>query len=338
MKKRPAFLTALGILLVSILFTAPASADKRVALIIGNGAYQKVPALPNPPNDAKDIAASLERLGFKVKQISNGSFETMRRGLIDFGIETRGSDIAVVFYAGHGMEVGGENWLIPTDAELVSDATIDQEAIGLRSIVLMVSNASKLGLVMLDACRNNPFAAKMQRSLRTRAVEQGLARVEPTGSVLVAYAARDGTTAADGAGRNSPFTGALLRNLETPGLEINFLFRNVRDDVIATTKREQEPFVYGSLSRNTIFLREPQFNASGQPTVQADEVAWSFLRSTEDADALQRFVREYPDSSRRKEAEQRIAEIAQSPKGRTTPKSAFQSCFKMNGKQICEQN
>ena len=141
----------------------------------------------------------------------------MRRALIEFGQRARRAEIAVVFFAGHGMEVGGENWLIPTDAELKTDLNAEHEAIALRSILPMVSAASKLGLVMLDACRNNPFAAKMQRTVRTRAVSRGLTYVEPSGSVLVAYAARDGTTAADGQGRNSPFTARCSRIWRRPG-------------------------------------------------------------------------------------------------------------------------
>jgi hypothetical protein len=236
---------------------APASAAERVALVIGNGAYQKVPALPNPARDAADIGTALERLNFKVTRLSNVGAAEMRRAIVDFGRTTEGSEMAIVFYAGHGMEAGGENWLIPTDAELRSDTDVENEAISLRSISLQVSKARQLGLVILDACRNNPFAAKMQRSLRTRAVTRGLAPTEPTDNVLVAYAARDGTTANDGDGRNSPFTTALLRNIETPGLEISFLFRNVRDEVMTATKREQQPFVYGSLSKEAIYLKPP---------------------------------------------------------------------------------
>ena len=146
------------------------------------------------------------------------------------------SEMAVVFFAGHGMEINGDNWLIPVDAELRTDLDAEQEAISLRAVTLMVSAASKLGLVVLDACRNNPFAAKIKRTNATRAVTRGLSRVEPTNSVLVVYAAKDGTTAADGAGGNSPFTTAFLKYLETPGIEINFLFRNVRDDVIPQPK------------------------------------------------------------------------------------------------------
>jgi uncharacterized caspase-like protein len=325
---------AVGLLLVS----GAAHTQGRVALVIGNSAYQKVPALPNPTNDAADVSAALERLGFFVTRLSDGSYDGMRRALLQFSAASRGSEMAVVFYAGHGMEIGGENWLIPTDAQLLSDVDVEQEAIGLRSILLMVSNASRLGLVILDACRNNPFAAKMQRSMRTRSVDRGLARVEPTGSVLVAYAAKDGTTAADGGGRNSPFTSALLRNLEVPGLEINFMFRNVRDDVIATTKREQEPFIYGSLSRDAIFLKAtlPPGNASAAvPGSASDEIAWAYVRDSNDAGQLRRFISEFPQSARRPEAEKLLAAAESNPVPRASSKPATKTCFTFNGQQVC---
>jgi len=242
---------------------APASADgKRVALVIGNSAYRNVPALPNPANDAADVAAALTRLGFTVALITNATFDEMRRGLIALGRDAAGADMAVVYFAGHGMEISGENWLIPVDAELKRDADAENEAVSLHSVMLQVSNATSLGLVMLDACRNNPFAAKMQRSLALRAVtSSGLGRIEPLGNVLVAYAARDGTTALDGDGRNSPFTTALLHNIEAPGVEVTFMFRNVRDDVMEATSNEQQPFVYGSLSRRAIYLAAPPSSA-----------------------------------------------------------------------------
>jgi uncharacterized caspase-like protein len=240
---------------------APASADgKRVALVIGNSAYRNVPELPNPANDAGDIAAAFRRLGFAVTLMTNATFDQMRRGLIGFGREAAGADMAALYFAGHGMEISGENWLIPIDAELTRDTDAENEAISLRSVMLQVSNTTSLGVVMLDACRNNPFAAKMRRSLALRdAGRGGLGRIEPVGNVLVAYAARDGTTALDGDGRNSPFAAALLRNIETPGVEVTFMFRNVRDDVMEATGNEQQPFVYGSLSRKAIYL-------AGQPS------------------------------------------------------------------------
>ncbi|MBW7960872.1 caspase family protein [Bradyrhizobium sp. BR 10261] len=234
---------------------AEAAEAKRVALVIGNGAYRNVPALLNPPNDANDLAAALRRLGFTVSLATNASFDEMRRGLIALGREAAGADMAAVYFAGHGMEINGENWLIPVDAELKRDTDAANEAINLQSVMLQVSNTTSLGLVILDACRNNPFAAKMNRSIATRAAPvSGLGRIEPVGNVLVAYAARDGTTALDGDARNSPFAAALLRNIEAPGVEVTFMFRNVRDDVMEATRNAQQPFVYGSLSRKAIYL------------------------------------------------------------------------------------
>jgi hypothetical protein len=256
-------------IVLALVAAYPAFAQNRVALVIGNAGYRHVPALVNPTNDAADTAASLGRLGFAVTRIENADYDGMRRALLDFSHRARGAEVAAVFFAGHGMEAGGENWLIPVDAGLRTDTDFEHEAIGLKAVMLAVSGASRLGLVMLDSCRNNPFAAQMQRTARTRAVERGLARVEPTGSVLVAYAARDGTTAADGSGRNSPFTSALLRHIETPGLEINFLFRNVRDDVLAAT-RSQEPYVYGSLSRDPIYLKAPASPGSAVATAPSN--------------------------------------------------------------------
>ena len=206
-----------------LLSAISASAQTRVALVIGNGAYRHVPALPNPGNDAGDIAASLERLGFSVRRVENGRFEDMRRALLDFGRGRATAEMAVVFFAGHGMEVGGENWLIPIDAELQDRHRHRAEAVAPQERHADGrGRVASSGWSILDACRNNPFAAKMQRTVRTRAVDRGLTRIEPTGSVLVAYAAKDGTTAADGSGRNSPFTAALLKHLETPGSRDQF--------------------------------------------------------------------------------------------------------------------
>jgi Caspase domain len=205
------------------------------------------------------------------------------------------------------MEIGGENWLIPVDAELKGDSDAEQEAISLRAVTLMVSSASKLGLVVLDACRNNPFLVNMRRTIASRAVDRGLGRIEPINNVLVAYAAKDGTTAADGEGHNSPFTAALLKYLETPGLEINFLFRNVRDDVIASTKGEQQPFIYGSLAKEAIYLKPPP---AASASFDIDQIAWALVKDTTDEAALRRFVAQYPRSPLRKEAEARIAVLA----------------------------
>src|SRR6267154_5178775 len=225
--------------------------------------------------------------------------------------------MAVFYFAGHGVEIDGNNWLLPTDAELKSDVDARTEAIGLRSAMDAVATARTLGLVILDACRNNPFSS-LRRAGATRSVQMlGLAPVEPADNVLVAYAARDGTVAADGAGRNSPYAAALLKHIETPGLEVDFLFRNVRDDVMAATKNEQQPFVYGSLSSTEIYFKAapvgPATAGDATPPPDAAEIAWSFLRATNDVSTLTRFVDRFPESSRVSDAKVRIASLATAP-------------------------
>jgi uncharacterized caspase-like protein len=304
-------------LATSLLVVQPALAQQaRVALVIGNGAYEKAPELPNPTRDAADVGRALERLNFKVTQVKNATAQEMRKAVVEFGRSAEGADLAVVFYAGHGIEVGGENWLIPTSAELRSDTDIESEAISLRSVSLQVSKARKLGLVILDACRNNPFAAKMKRSISTRAVARGLAPTEPSDNVLIAYAARDGTTASDGDGRNSPFTASLLRHIETPGLEISFLFRRVRDDVMAATRREQQPFVYGSLSKEEIYLKAPAASAlvpaalpPALATPAEDEKSWLAIQTSTAASPYEEFLIRYPRSSHVTEVRQRIKDF-----------------------------
>jgi outer membrane protein assembly factor BamD (BamD/ComL family) len=217
------------------------------------------------------------------------------------------------------MEMDGENWLVPVDAELKTDLDMNQEAISLSSIILKVTPATKLGLVILDACRNNPFSGKMKRTVATRAIGRGLSRIEPTNNVLVAYSAKDGTTAIDGAGRNSPFTTALLKYLEVPGLEINFLFRDVRDDVISVTNGEQQPFVYGSLSKEAIFFKPPP---AAPPPPAPDVIAWSLIKETTDEAALKRFATQYPNSALRKDAEARIAALEAAAAAKPVPPRA----------------
>ncbi len=302
----------LTVLLIGLM-AAPCAgnAQSRVAFVVGNSTYQNASILPNPVNDASDISDSLKRLGFDVKTLTNATFDEMRRGLINFGQRARGAEFAVIFFAGHGMEISGENWLIPVDAQLSTDLDVANETIGLQSLTRAVSNTTRLGLVILDACRSNPFLPKMQRTSLTRAVDRGFSRVEPNDNVLVAYSARDGTTANDGSGRNSPFTSSLLKNIETPGLDVRFLFAGVRDDVMAATNREQQPFLYGSLSRDLIYFRLPPAGKATGNTVPLDEMAWSFIKETSDVRQLRQFIDQFPGSARRVEAEQALAALAE---------------------------
>jgi uncharacterized caspase-like protein len=329
-----------------------AQASKKVALVIGNSAYRSVPALSNPLNDARELGDALARLGFSVSRVNNATYDKMRRAFLEFGRVARNAETAVVFYAGHGIEVGGENWLIPIDAELKSDTDVDHEAIGLKGAMGTVESASRLGLVILDACRNNPFQAKMHHSTRTRSVSRGLVQVEPSGNVLVAYSAKDGTLSADGEGRHSPFTAALLRHIETPGLEVGFLFRNVRDDVMKATNREQQPFVYGSLPREAIYLHpnapatvavpatEPA--AAPAPTPDIEVAYWNSIRESTNIGELESYLKSYPYGVFAALAKLRIAELKRraeaadrdAPPLGPVPKGS--KCFSFQGRQFCE--
>ena len=247
---------SLLLLLLSLLLTltTASGAQERVALVVGNMNYAHAPRLANPLNDAQDVGAALGRLGFTVTTLENADYAALRQGLLAFTAAAARAQVAVVFYAGHGIEVDQHNYLIPVDARLAHDRQVAFETVPLAWVSDAVAGASEFSLVILDACRENPFAASMRRSGAARAIGRGLAKVEPAKETLVAYAAKAGTLASDGSGRNSPYTTALLRYLEEPGLEVGLMFRKVRDAVLAATGRVQEPFTYGSLSSDGVYL------------------------------------------------------------------------------------
>ena len=258
MMKSPGYLKLHRFLVAAVLLLVaqPALAEKRVALVLGNSAYQSVPPLPNPVNDAAVIAATLKEAGFDVVDSRRDlpAAET-RRALRDFADRARDADIAVVYYAGHGIEVDGTNYLIPVDAKLERDTDVFDEAFSLDRILLAIEPAKKLRLVILDACRDNPFAKGMRRTVASRSIERGLAKIEPASpNTLIAYSAKAGSTALDGDAGNSPFTLALAKHLTTPGLDVRRAFGFVRDDVLKTTGNRQEPFVYGSLGGDDVPL------------------------------------------------------------------------------------
>src|SRR6476620_10040707 len=240
-----------------ILLTAhPALADKRVALVIGNSSYRNVAKLTNPANDAAAVAAMFKAAGFDaVDSKLNLTVSELRKTLRDFGNTSRDADVAVVYYAGHGIELDGNNYLIPVDATLETDADVLDETLPLDRVLFAVEPAKKLRLVILDACRDNPFAKKMKRTIAARAVGRGLAKVEPSSpNTMIAFAAKAGSTASDGDSKNSPFATALVDHLAKPGLDLRKAFGFVRDDVLKATNNAQEPFVYGSLGGNDVTL------------------------------------------------------------------------------------
>ena len=245
-----------------------AKQGRRAALIIGNSAYKSVAVLENPRRDAQKMAAALRAVGFDdVTMAVDVSRDKMLEALRTFAAAADRADWAVVYYAGHGIEVNGVNYLIPVDARLASDRDVLFEAMPLDQVMAAIDGAKKLKLVVLDACRDNPFANsaataapaptpvtvaanpsnESARSVRMRSLGKGLGELKVQGASLVVYAAKHGQTALDGEGENSPFAVAVVQRIATPGVEINKLFRLVRDDVMEATAGRQEPYTYGSL-------------------------------------------------------------------------------------------
>ena len=317
-----------------------AFAAGRVALVVGNGAYAEIGTLPNPGNDAADVAAALGRLGFEVETVRDADRASMNAALRGFTRRSVGADVALVFYAGHGLEMDGVNYLVPVDARLERDTDVRFEAVALDDVLASVEGAA-LRLVILDACRNNPLARSMQLTSAARSVSRGsfgelnedLLGVE----TLVAYAAAAGTTAADGTGRNSPYTAALLSFLEQP-LELSALFRRVRGQVLDTTSGAQRPHEYGSL------LGEHYLGgASGPGTVtvvdsvsspalaQQETVFWESIRDSTNPAEFEAYLRQFPAGVFRALATVRLAALrgpaADAPgAARRAPGTVFRDC------------
>ena len=242
-------LVAVVVAIVFLVAPAVVFADGRVALVVGNSTYAHIGRLPNPDNDARDMSAALRRLGFEVTTELDADRVELTEALRAFTRRSAGADVSLVFYAGHGIEMDGVNYLVPVDARLERDVDVRFETVTVDDLLVSTSGAS-LRLLILDACRNNPLARSMQRTAATRTVSGGsfgdLNEDLLGDETLVAYAAAAGTTAADGRGRNSPYTAALLSHLETP-IEIGLLFRRVRAAVLAATNGGQRPHEYHSL-------------------------------------------------------------------------------------------
>jgi hypothetical protein len=245
----------LGIIILA-LTSAGAFAEKRVALVMGNSAYQNVSPLANPRNDSEAMSETLKNAGFDVVNLKRDlKANEMRRALRDFSDSVSNADIAIIYFAGHGIEIDGANYIIPVDAILERDIDAYDEAISLDRLLTVIEPAKQLRLVILDACRDNPFSKTMKRTIGSRAVGRGLAKVEPTSpNTLIAYAAKAGSTASDGDSRNSPFTAALVKYLPRPGLDLRRAFGFTRDEVLKATNNKQEPFVYGSLGGEDVSL------------------------------------------------------------------------------------
>jgi uncharacterized caspase-like protein len=265
---RSALLSIFGILFC--ITAGPAFAEKRVALVIGMSKYQQVPQLANPVRDADAMTALFKKAGFDVVDSKRDlGIADLRRVIRDFSETSRDADISVVYYAGHGIEVDGTNYLVPADAKLLSDFDVEDETISLDRVLKALDPVKRLKLIILDACRDNPFAKSMKRSVASRSIGRGLAKIEPAMSdTLIAFAARAGAVASDGEGQNSPFATALVKYIAEPGLDLRLAFGRVRDDVLKSTGNHQEPFVYGSLGGETMAL-VPQAAKTVDPEAEA---------------------------------------------------------------------
>ncbi|MFA6965046.1 caspase domain-containing protein [Bosea sp. (in: a-proteobacteria)] len=259
--------------------------ERRVALIIGNSTYRGVPALLNPRNDAQDMAAALRAVGFEVME----GLDLDRRGmgaiLGRFAKAADGADAAVFFYAGHAMQFRGENFLLPVDAAPADEFAIPYETMRVADVMEALQNAPGVRMLILDACRNNPVANRIVGSRITRdaSAARGLARIAQNKGMVIAYATQANDVAADGTGRNSPFSSALVEQLGVPGLEVGQLFRRVAISVNQSTKGQQTPELSVSLLGDFYFNR-----------TETDLQAWSKLRDTSDAEALRGFLGQFP--------------------------------------------
>ena len=253
-------------------FAQPSSApERRIAFVIGIGAYKNAPRLPNPVSDARAIGDTLRQLNFEVEEVYDPDFHDLSRSLREFGIKAQQADVAVIYYAGHGVQVGRENYLLPADALLERERDLVYEALPLELFLDEASQAKRLSIILLDACRNNPFVDRLSRGINAPSrgpASAGLARVDAVPqNTLVAMATKADQTAEDGSGGHSPFAEALLKNLQTPGLELSLFFRSVRDGVLKATNNQQEPYVFSSLGAEPFYFnprapnRPPQIAA-----------------------------------------------------------------------------
>ncbi len=230
-------------LLVTALPASLASAAERVALVIGNSSYRHAAALPNPPNDATDVAIALRKLNFDVVQGLDLDRLGMENAIRSFTQKSRGAKVIVFFYAGHGLQVDTVNYLVPVDAKIDATSDLNFAAVSLDYVLRQMDAEQRINLIFLDACRDNPFVGGMDRKLATRQanVGSGLAQVKGSIDTMIAFATQPDNVALDGDGRNSPFTSALLKHIQTPGLEISSVLRRVRTDVVASTKESRSP-------------------------------------------------------------------------------------------------
>ncbi len=293
------------------------AAGRRVALVIGNAAYQRTPTLDNPRNDATDMAAALKKRGFQVIEGFDLDKAAFDRKVRDFATALQGAETGVFFYAGHGIQVSGQNYLVPVDAELESAAALDFEMVRLDLVHRTMEREAKTNVVFLDACRNNPLSRNLARAMGTRSTQigQGLAAVESGVGTLISFSTQPGNVALDGTGRNSPYAGALVRQIASSSDDLSSLLIAVRNDVMGATQGRQVPWEHSALTGRFYFASAPQAAIPGPSTAppparlsDAAE-AWAATKDATNIAVLEAFIARYKDTFYAQLARARIEEL-----------------------------
>ena len=314
---------AAAVLLAAL--SATASAAPRVALVIGNAAYEHTTPLHNSRNDAADVARALRGVGFEVIEGLDLDKSGFEEKLYEFAVAAQGAEASLFFYAGHGLQVDGENYLIPTDARLMHEIDLRLRTFDLTAFTDQMRSATNL--VFLDACRDNPLARSLARSMgatRSAAVGRGLGRVDSTSGTLIAYATQPGNVADDGAGRNSPFTEALLAHLATPGQSVNDLMTAVTGAVTSATGGRQQPWVHSSLPHTFHFVpdaapgSETETAADSEDTafhrlraerLAADRAFWASIEASEDPEDYEAYLKQFAEGTYAMLARNRLKQL-----------------------------
>ena len=292
------FLFANFIIVIALSFGShSANKQNRIALVIGNSAYLKTPVLPNPQNDAKAIAEALAGLEFEVIEGFDLSKADFDKSVLKFARKLKGADVGLFFYAGHGLQVNGRNYLVPVDAELEDEAALDFSMVQLKTVLKQMERQPRTNLIFLDACRDNPLARNLSRSMGTRggSIGRGLAQASTGIGTMIAYATQPGNVAKDGDGNNSPFTTALLEHINTPGENISSMMQKVRNGVIKATGGDQVPWDHSSLTGPFVFkkqLRQQRRNRGGGIDVEA--IYWQTIMDKENAELFRAYMKDYP--------------------------------------------
>jgi uncharacterized caspase-like protein/uncharacterized membrane protein len=304
-------LAAAAVTALVLVLAAPAARaqEKRVALVIGNASYAESP-LKNPANDARAMARRLKELGFDVMALENASRAQMGRAVIEFGRKLGPTTVALFFYAGHGIQARGRNYLIPVDATLAAEGDLRFQAVEVTALLEEIENSkSQVGFVVLDACRNNPF----ERKLRGAGTGGGLAAIDAARGMMIAYATAPGSVASDGEGENGTYTAALLRALAEPGLSAEQVFKRVRVEVSDRTQNVQVPWESSSLTGEFVFHRPPAGARPAAAPADREAIFWQAIQASRRASDFEAYLGQFPQGMFAALARARLEELKKAP-------------------------